>query len=260
MANSNLTEVIAILDRSGSMAGSVDHVIEGFNAFVAEQKDIDGECRFTLVGFDSKGSWENPVPVIETLYEGLDINKVPLLNNDSYFARGGTPLNDAIGLSIDRAGERFAAMAEKDRPEKIIVFVSTDGAENTSQEFPGRPNENLKAKVKHQEDKYNWQFVFTAGDLDAYAAGSQLGVAKTHTLSSGKSKAGTQALYAGLSRKMSDFRMDEVGSMAYSADEKKTIEQHSNAPKTGNVGTVKTTVQPFAVTDKDEDTTEEAVV
>lgn len=263
MSNQNLTEVIAILDRSGSMGGSEDNVIEGYNAFVAEQKDIDGECRFTLVGFDSKGSkgsWGSQVPVIETLYEGLDVSEVPLLNNDSYFARGGTPLNDAIGLSVDRAGERFAAMDEKDRPAKVVVFVSTDGAENTSIEFPGRGNESLRVKVKHQEDKYNWQFVFTAGNLDAYATGEQLGVAKTHTLSSGKSKAGTKALYAGLSRKMSDFRLGAVASMAYSTAEKKEIEQHSNAPKSGNVGTVETTVKPFQVTDNDEDTKEEVVV
>lgn len=231
MANSNLTEVIAILDRSGSMADTVDHVIEGFNAFVAEQKDIEGECRFTVVGFDSKGSWEKPVPTIETLFEGLDVNEVPLLNRNTYFARGGTPLNDAIGLSIDRAGERFAAMAEKDRPAKVIVFVSTDGCENTSQEFPEPGNKNLKAKVKHQEDKYNWQFVFTAGDLDAYATGAQLGVAVSNTLNSSKSAVGTRALYQGLSRKTAAFRMSDVDSMAYSASEKESIESFSAAPK-----------------------------
>ncbi len=257
MPNKNLTEVIAILDRSGSMDSSVDDVIEGFNGFVEEQKGIKGECRFTLVGFDSKGPWGSQVPVIETLYEGIDVKEVLLLNNDTYFARGGTPLNDAIGLSIDRAGERFAALAEEDRPAKVIIFVSTDGEENASIEFPGRGNVNLKAKIKHQEEKYNWQFVFTAGDIDAYAAGAQLGVVSSNTLNSGKSKLGTQALYGGLSRKVSDFRTDEVGSMAYSADEKKVIEQHSAVPTPGTVGTVKTTVKPFEVKD---DSTEEATV
>lgn len=228
--NDNLTEIIAVLDRSGSMSGDEANVIEGFNAFVEGQKKEPGECRLTLYGFDSESrlmiGHVSSTPVIERLLENVPIAEVPPLDNSMYFARGGTPLNDAIAQAIDEAGARYSSLPENERPGKIIVFISTDGGENSSKEFPGVGNQAIKDKINHQESKYSWQFIFTAADIDAYEINKGLEIQTSGVLNFAKGSDGVNAMYSALNNKVSSYRSGTVRSMAFSEAEKNEVEKH----------------------------------
>lgn len=229
--NPNLTEVIAVLDRSGSMGGDIENVIEGYNGFVEEQKRGSGECRFTLYIFDSEGGFGSASRAnIDKLYENIDVHDVKPLSKDVYFARGGTPLNDAIGRAIDEAGARYSSIPEEQRPGKVIVFISTDGAENSSVEYPRRGNEALRKKIETQQNEFSWEFVFTAANVDAYELNQDFQIDVANVLRSDTGEAGTKALYGGLSAKLASYRSGEVASMNFTDDEKGEVEKFSNVP------------------------------
>lgn len=226
--NQNLTEVIAVLDRSGSMELEIANVIEGYNGFVEEQKKGSGECRFTLYIFDSQGYGMSGTPLIEKVYENISADQVPLLTQETYFARGGTPLNDAIGKAIDEAGARYSSIPEEQRPGKVIVFISTDGHENASQEYPRRGNEALRKKIEVQQNEFSWEFVFTAAGVDAYEQNQDYGFDVGNVLRVSNAPSGAAALYKGLSDKLSSYRAGEVQCMNFSAEEKAEVESHAD--------------------------------
>ena len=145
----NLTEIVAIIDASGSMAPFVNDTIGGFNKFLEEQKTLDGEANITLIAFDS----DNPHNVI---FNGINIKNCKGLNDTLYRAGSWTPLYDAIGHTINSVGTRLASIPESDRPSKVLFLISTDGEENASKEFS---QEQIKNMIEHQKSNYNWEFV-----------------------------------------------------------------------------------------------------
>ena len=219
MTNQNLTEIIAVLDRSASMNTAIADVIVGFNKFIADQKEVPGDCKVTLVIFDDE---------VEELYQAVDIKDFPLFTEEVYFSRNMTALNDALGSSIVNAGNRYSTMPESQRPGKVIVFVSTDGLENASKEFS---THTLKDMIKKQTDVFSWEFIFTASEIDSYKAGGNIGVAAVNTISSIKGRVGTEALYQGVSDKVTQYRSGQVVSCAFTPEEKTKIETPEDEPK-----------------------------
>lgn len=164
--NSNLTEIVCIIDRSGSMAAIQRDAIGGFNSFLAGQKRLDGEASLTLVLFDHE---------YERVLDGVPLSEVGPLTPFTYVPRGSTALLDAVGRTIDEVGRRLAATAENERPGKILVCILTDGLENASR-FYGR--RRIQEMIEHQQAKYGWEFQFLAANQDAFAEARRMGIAQ----------------------------------------------------------------------------------
>ena len=169
MPKKDHTHLICVLDRSGSMESVVNDAIGGFNTFMEEQKKQPGTMSVTLVLFDH----EYLVP-----FKNADIKEIEPLDRTTYVPRGMTALLDAVGRSVNEAGAELDKMKEKDKPEKVIVCILTDGHENASKEFK---RDQIKKMIEHQKDKYSWAFVFLAANQDAFEEGSRLGIDAAYT-------------------------------------------------------------------------------
>lgn len=166
MTDKNLTEIICLVDRSGSMSSVRDDAIGGFNAFLKEQQDSKhGKCLLTYVQFDTQG--------VETVHESKPVHRVPKLTPETFVPRGGTPLIDAMCKTIDDVGRRLAKTPEEKRPGNVVFVTLTDGEENSSQRFN---NEDLKQRVKTQTEDFDWTFVYLAQNIDAFAAARSIGL------------------------------------------------------------------------------------
>jgi uncharacterized protein YegL len=162
--NTNLTEIIAILDRSGSMEELTADTIGGYNSFVKEQQKVDGEAVLTTVLFDDK---------YELLHDRVDIKKVKPITGKEYFARGTTALLDAMGKTITTTGSKLSNIEEAERPGKVIVFIMTDGEENASVEYS---KEKVKEMVELQRNTYSWEFIFIGANIDSFSTAGSLGI------------------------------------------------------------------------------------
>jgi len=192
--NENLTEIVVILDRSGSMAGLAKDTIGGFNSFLEKQKLLKGEAKLTLILFDDS---------YEVCDNAVDIKLVSPLTDSAYFARGMTALNDAVGKTINTIGERLKNTKESERPGKVIFLITTDGQENSSKEFKAS---QIKEMVKRQQETYNWEFVFLGANIDSFAEGDKMGYSLNSTANYEPSVKGMEALYSALSRSVTDTR------------------------------------------------------
>jgi len=190
----NLTELIMILDRSGSMSSLVTDTIGGFNSFIEKQKQEDGEALLTTILFDDK---------YEVLHNGVDIKTINPLTTNEYSARGMTALLDAIGKTINTVGDRLSKTNEEDKPSKVIFVITTDGQENMSKEFT---QSQIKKMVKHQTDKYNWQFVFLGANIDAVGTAQSFGIQGQFASNYTASSAGTDSVYTSLSKNIASYR------------------------------------------------------
>lgn len=157
--NTNLTEIIIVSDRSGSMSSCREEAENGINRFIDEQKAHPGEARLTFVEFDEK---------YDIVHDGKPIKEVP---HYSLIPRGWTALHDAMGKAISTVGERLAKLSEADRPGLVVCVISTDGMENASREF--KPAQ-IASMVKEQTEKYSWQFQFLGANIDTIATCSSL--------------------------------------------------------------------------------------
>lgn len=162
--NKNLTEIVYILDRSGSMSGLEKDTIGGYNSFLEKQKKEDGDAVVTTVLFDDK---------YDMVHDHVDIKKVKPLTNKEYFARGMTALLDAIGKTINHVGNRHKYALDSEVPGKTIVVITTDGFENASREFN---SDKVKSMIEHQKKKYGWEFLFLGANIDAISAAESIGI------------------------------------------------------------------------------------
>jgi len=178
-------EILAVLDRSGSMQTIAQEAIGGFNRFLAEQQDIEGEANLTLVLFDDR---------VEVPVKSVPIRDVQPLTSQTFVPRGMTATYDAVGKAL--------AELEALNPEKAIVFIVTDGGENSSREFT---QEAVKAKVTTAEAR-GWEVVFLAQNLDAAHAGGLLGVSANTTFGLASGAVGMQEGYATMTLRASSYR------------------------------------------------------
>lgn len=169
MTKPNFVEIVVVLDRSGSMESVRKDTIGGFNTFITDQKANQvGEVKVTLTQFDD---------VYEVVYSGYPLQNVPMLSEATYVPRGMTALLDAVGRTIVNVGDRLSKTPEHERPSLVIFVVLTDGQENASKEMR---LDKVKEMIKHQTDKYGWQFVFLGADQNAFQA-AQMGFAASNT-------------------------------------------------------------------------------
>ena len=190
----NLTEIVFILDRSGSMGSLVSDTIGGYNSFIETQKKEDGEALITTILFDDK---------YEILHNGVNIKEIKELTNKEYFARGMTAMLDSIGKTINTVGERLSNTNEEYRPSKVIFIITTDGAENSSVEFEKK---QIKTMIEHQEGIYNWQFIFLGANIDAVSEAESLGIKGMHASNYTASDIGTRSIYGSLSKTITNCR------------------------------------------------------
>jgi uncharacterized protein YegL len=190
----NLTEIIFLLDRSGSMSGLERDTIGGFNTFITKQCEHEGETLVTTVLFDSQ---------YEILWNGVDAKRVTLTKED-YFVRGSTALLDAIGKTILDVGHRLANSKEEDRPDKVIFVITTDGEENSSREFTYAKVRDL---IHHQQEIYNWEFIFMGANFDSEREAGNLGIRKEQAYSFETTEKGMEIMYDVVCEMVSQKRM-----------------------------------------------------
>ena len=190
----NLTEMVFILDRSGSMSNLTKDTIGGFNTMIENQKKEDGDAVLTTVLFDD---------MYELLHDGVNIQDVKELTNKEYYARGMTALLDAIGKTINTVGERLSKTKEENRPSKIIFVITTDGQENSSKEFTQK---QIKEMIEHQTNTYNWQLMFLGANIDAVSTAQSFGISGQFASNYTANSRGTDALYTSVSKSVSSFR------------------------------------------------------
>lgn len=188
-----LTEIVLVLDRSGSMSATKSDAEGGLREFIQKQRVLPGECNLTFYRFDD---------TIEKVFEAKPLKNVAdwELRLDP---RGSTALLDAMGRAIDEVGARLAKHADYDRPEHVYVVIVTDGQENASHSR----SEDVFAKVTRQRDQYKWEFVFIGANQDAIATAAKLGISAQYTMDYSASKVGTLNSYNALNNTISRGRV-----------------------------------------------------
>lgn len=196
-----LTHILFVLDRSGSMQSMAKAVIDGFNQLLVDQRKDPSPCVVSLVQFDNE---------YEEVFLDVPLAEVPALTPLVYFARGGTALFDALGRAVTGLGVRIDSLPAAKRPSKVIVVVHTDGQENASKEFRA---EQVSALVKEHQEEGGWLFVFAGANIDAFAAGGHIGVSHGAIANYAGHAKGTEALYGATSRAV--MRSRQMNSREY---------------------------------------------
>ena len=189
-----LTEIIFILDRSGSMSGLEGDTIGGYNSFLDSQRNTPGEAKVTTILFDDK---------YEILHNSVDIRDILPITDKEYFARGNTALLDAVGKTINDVGARLSDTDESERPEKIIFVITTDGQENSSKRFT---YPKIHRMITHQREKYKWEFLFFGANIDAFREARQLGIDENRSAQYQSSASDTFYMFYTAADSVSSFR------------------------------------------------------
>lgn len=189
-----LTELVFILDRSGSMSGLESDTIGGYNAMLAKQKQESGEAVITTVLFDDK---------YELLHDRINLRGIAPITDREYFVRGNTALLDAVGKTINKIGNAQKHTVEAERAEQVMVVITTDGMENASREFS---RSKVRQMIEHQKSKYGWEFIFLGANIDAVATAESFGIGEDRAANYRADSEGTTLNYAVLSDAVSCLR------------------------------------------------------
>ncbi len=190
-----LTELVFIIDRSGSMSGLESDTIGGFNSLLEKQKKEEGEALVSVVLFDDQ---------MEVLYDRKEIQKVEPMNDRQYYVRGCTALLDAVGGAIHHIGNVHKYAREEDVPEKTLFIITTDGMENASRMYS---YEKVRQMVEHEKEKYNWEFLFLGANIDAIRVAGRFGIKPSRAVNYENDSKGTQLNYEVMSKVVSCARM-----------------------------------------------------
>ena len=179
----NLTELVFILDRSGSMAGLESDTIGGFNAMLEKQKDEPGEAIISTVLFDDQS---------QVIHDRLPLDRVAPLTRKEYYVRGCTALLDAVGGAIHHIGNIHKYAREEDRPEKTLFVITTDGMENASRRYD---YQKVKQMIERQKEKYGWEFIFLGANIDAAKEAARFGIHADRAANYHADRRGTGIIY-----------------------------------------------------------------
>lgn len=202
----NLTELVFILDRSGSMAGLEDDTIGGFNAMIEKQKKEPGEAYVSTVLFDHR---------TDVLHDRLDIQKVKPMSRREYFVRGCTALLDAVGGAIHHISRIHKYACEEERPEKTLFVITTDGMENASRQYD---YQRVRQMIEHEKEKYGWEFLFLGANIDAAREAARFGIDADRAANYHADQAGTAVIYKAVSEAVCNVRAARPMSAAWKKD------------------------------------------
>ena len=193
----NLTEIVFILDRSGSMAGLEGDTIGGFNAMIQKQKKESGEALVSTVLFDNTA---------DVIHDRLPLHRVPKLTDREYYVRGCTALLDAVGGAIRHISTIHKYAREEDRPEKTIFVITTDGLENASRRYD---YEAVKQMIQRQKEQYGWEFLFLGANIDAAREAARFGIGEDRAANFHCDSKGTALNYEVISETVCSFRAEQ---------------------------------------------------
>ncbi len=220
--NENKADITVILDKSGSMVSVKADTIGGFNEFLKSQQKVPGEATISLYQFDK---------TLYKTYVGIPINAAQYLTEENYRPGGSTALLDAMGTVIDEVGKRLAEMPEEERPGRVLMVIQTDGFENASEKFKA---EDISARIKHQSEVYNWEFIFLGATEQAIMDAGRLGIASKSTLAYASKDDGTSSGFVSTSNYVTQYRsasnLAGAKLAAFSAEDRKKQEEIKNKP------------------------------
>lgn len=199
-------KIINIIDKSGSMSTMLESAIDGFNGFITEQKQEEGDANVSTIMFNSR---------YEILYQDVDIKKCDLLNNKIFIPNGTTALYDAIGITIDNEINKLGNIPIEERPIKTLCVILTDGYENASHKYSGS---KIKEMIVEMKKDFNWQFIFLAANEDASFTAETIGISKGNSYSWTNSSDGLKDAYKGINYATSSYRSSVVMDMTPSED------------------------------------------
>lgn len=211
----NLTEIVFILDRSGSMSGLEADTIGGFNSMIEKQKKEAGEALISTVLFDNFS---------EVIHDRIPVGRVEPMTDREYYVRGCTALLDAIGGAIHHIGNIHKHAREEDVPEHTLFVITTDGMENASRRYD---SETVKKMIERQKAKYGWEFLFLGANIDAVETASRFGIGADRAVNYHSDHQGTQLNYEVLSEAVSTVRCSAALGMEW----KKHIDEDYEARK-----------------------------
>lgn len=189
-----LTELVFVLDRSGSMSGLESDTIGGFNSVMTKQKTEEGDANVTTVLFDDQ---------YELLHDRYNLKKIDKITDKEYFVRGTTALLDAIGKTIHKMGNAQKYASDDERAEKVMFVIITDGMENASSEYS---YDKIKKMIDRQKEKYGWEFIFLGANIDAVETASRFGIAEDRAANYHADGEGTMLNYEVISETVSMVR------------------------------------------------------
>ena len=207
-----LTELVMILDRSGSMGGLESDTIGGFNGMIEKQRKEEGDALVSVVLFDD---------VSEVVYDRVPIAKVEPMTDKQYYVRGCTALLDAVGGAIHHIGNVHKYAREEDVPEKTIFIITTDGMENASRQYT---YEKVRTMIERQKEKYNWEFLFLGANIDAVREAGRFGIQASRAVKYEHDGAGTRKNFSVLSNIVRRARgADSAAQMSAMFDEEDVL-------------------------------------
>ena len=192
----NLTELVFILDRSGSMAGLEDDTIGGFNAMIEKQKAEPGEALVSTVLFDNRS---------EVIHDRLPLDKVPAMTRKEYYVRGCTALLDAVGSAVHHIGNIHKYAREEDRPARTLFVITTDGMENASRRYDYH---RVKEMIERQKERHGWEFVFLGANIDAAKEAARFGIDADRAANYHADRRGTGVVYEAMNQLVSCCRAE----------------------------------------------------
>ena len=192
----NLTELVFILDRSGSMAGLEDDTIGGFNAMIEKQKAEPGEALVSTVLFDNRS---------EVIHDRLPLDKVPAMTRKEYYVRGCTALLDAVGNAVHHIGNVHKYAREEDRPARTLFVITTDGMENASRRYDYH---RVKEMIERQKERHGWEFVFLGANIDAAKEAARFGIDADRAANYHADRRGTGVVYEAMNQLVSCCRAE----------------------------------------------------
>ena len=211
-----VTELVFILDRSGSMAGLESDTIGGFNAMIEKQKKQDGKCYVSTVLFDN---------VSEVLHDRVNLSDIKPMTDKEYTVRGCTALIDALGGAIHHIGNIHKYARREDVPEHTVFVITTDGMENASRKYGSA---EVKAMIERQKEKYGWEFLFIGANIDAVETAAQYGISEDRAVNYVPDPTGTHILYESVSAVVGNVRANNCVDNAWSDELNKDYKCRGN--------------------------------